>query len=196
MDSKKEYEKALSTALSQKDENAVVALCEPMIWGFIHKYGFLYYFPSDIDDLLQEGRIAILNAMRSFDVKRGTKFGTYAYFAIKNDLHRYIRRNKMFDSMRLDIELDENAEASAHHESAYNMVSYIHDEIDNYNVDAHRQILALKFLQGYTNKEIEKMLKVSRKTIYRAVNTFIDKMRRKYLGINDYNNSERNNNDE
>lgn len=196
MDSKKEYEKALSKALSGKDENAVVALCEPMIWAFIHKYKFIHYFPSDIDDLLQEGRISIVNAMRSFDAKRGTKFGTYAYFAIKNDLHRYIRRNKMFDSMRLDIELDENAEVNGHYESAYNVIHYIHDEIENYNTPTHREILALKFLKGYKNGEIEKVLGISRKTIYRAVELFIAKMRRKYLGINDYNNSERNNNDE
>lgn len=41
-----------------------------------------------LDDLLQEGRIAVILAARAFDPKRGIKFWSYAQRAVRN---RYLR---------------------------------------------------------------------------------------------------------
>jgi RNA polymerase sigma factor (sigma-70 family) len=50
-----------------------------------------YYTPGnamDIDDLVQEGNLGLMHAVRKFDWSRGTKFSTYAAYWI----HQYISR--------------------------------------------------------------------------------------------------------
>lgn len=57
--------------------------------GLVISIAKKYTFSSDImDDLISEGNLGLLEAIRKFDSKKRTRFGTYAYFWIK----RYIMR--------------------------------------------------------------------------------------------------------
>lgn len=48
---------------------------------------------TDVDDLEQEGLIALLAAAESFDPSRGTRFLTYASSAVKNAMKDWLREN-------------------------------------------------------------------------------------------------------
>jgi len=49
----------------------------------------------DIDemDLIGEAHIALIDAVNTFDISRGNKFITYAYWSIRNRIIRYLREN-------------------------------------------------------------------------------------------------------
>lgn len=44
----------------------------------------------ELEDLKQEGFIALYDAVRNYDHSKGTKFSTYASYWIKNKINRYI----------------------------------------------------------------------------------------------------------
>ncbi|MCX7705099.1 MAG: sigma-70 family RNA polymerase sigma factor, partial [bacterium] len=57
-----------------------------------------YAFSRDnIDDLISEGNLGLLEAIRKFDFRKHTRFGTYAYFWVK----RYIMRALSSESFKV-----------------------------------------------------------------------------------------------
>lgn len=186
MDNKhKVNDEALEKALSSKDEGKVVELCENIIWFFINKYGYNRIFKSSVDDLVQEGRIAILNCARTYDASRGSTFITYVFSSIRNALNAYVKRNKYFDTMNNNVELVDNFDESAHSESAYNEFSQVEDEINTIPIKhpKAKEILRLKFIDGYKTSEICEMLGVKRNVVSSCTNSFIARMKRKYFNL-------------
>lgn len=56
------------------------------------------YKSSEINDVLQEGAIALMNCIEKFDLSRGTRFSTYAVWAIRNRFTRfYYQRKRVTD---------------------------------------------------------------------------------------------------
>lgn len=53
---------------------------------------FRYYY--DMDDLIQVGRIGLLNALDHYDSSQNTKFSSYAFLYIKGEILKYVRENK------------------------------------------------------------------------------------------------------
>ena len=53
---------------------------------------FRYYY--DMDDLIQVGRIGLLNALDHYDPTQNTKFSSYAFLYIKGEILKYVRENK------------------------------------------------------------------------------------------------------
>ena len=52
---------------------------------------------NDIDDLIQEGLIALANAIDKFDISNGTNFSTYATVAIKSRITNYLRNTNIIN---------------------------------------------------------------------------------------------------
>lgn len=48
---------------------------------------------QDVMDLIQEGNIALINAVKSFDIDKGYQFTTYATYVIRNDMLRWVKTN-------------------------------------------------------------------------------------------------------
>ncbi len=48
--------------------------------------------PLDKDDLIQEGMIGLLAAIKSFDCKKGAKFSTYCFTCISNSIQTALRK--------------------------------------------------------------------------------------------------------
>ena len=53
---------------------------------------FRYYY--DMDDLIQVGRIGLLNALDHYDPSQNTKFSSDAFLYIKGEILKYVRENK------------------------------------------------------------------------------------------------------
>lgn len=49
---------------------------------------------ADLEDLIQEGNIALFQAVERFDVERGNKFSTLATLIIKRHIYKYLGENK------------------------------------------------------------------------------------------------------
>ena len=64
---------------------------ERMVYDVIRKY---CYNKNDIDDLYQEGMIALKKAANNYKKEANTSFSTYAYFYIKGEILRYLRENR------------------------------------------------------------------------------------------------------
>ena len=56
------------------------------------------------EDLIQEGMIGLLKAVKQFDESRGTEFSTYAFTVIRNEMRQYIRLMKHYPE---PVSLDE-----------------------------------------------------------------------------------------
>lgn len=65
---------------------------EPVIVGISKKfYSKAKYQGSDMNDLVQEGRIAVLRAINAYDYEKDSLFYTYVSVCIKNHLISYCR---------------------------------------------------------------------------------------------------------
>lgn len=69
--------------------------------AFIHTVAWKHRSYEDIEDLEQEGYLALYDAIDGFDPDTGYKFLTYAEFWIKQRIVRYIERNS--SSLRLSF---------------------------------------------------------------------------------------------
>lgn len=57
-----------------------------------HDIDINHYAGIEMEDLLQEGRFALLEAAKSFDLNSGTKFSTYAYTVAGNAMRDLCRK--------------------------------------------------------------------------------------------------------
>ena len=91
---------------------ALFAMYEPMIAAIV--YTCIKKFPGCLfstEDLLQEGRLALLTAIRTYRNDRGAKFSTYASLLVKRTVQRYVietvRENDRMQKRRRDDRVNE-----------------------------------------------------------------------------------------
>ena len=73
--------------------------------GFIRSIAWKYQHTGELEDLEQEGYLALYPAIDGYDPERGVKFLTYAESWIRQRLIRYIQNNS---SLRLPVHCLEN----------------------------------------------------------------------------------------
>lgn len=80
------------TTAAENAEAAILVGHKGLIWREIRKYANgLRERGLEEDDLVQEGRIALLAAIRNFDLARGVKFSTYAYWKLRRQFQELCR---------------------------------------------------------------------------------------------------------
>lgn len=69
--------------------------------------------PQELEDLIQEGYLGLFLAARSYSVKKGVMFSTYAGICIQNQITNAIRqsRGKKHQPLNTALQLNEDAEA-------------------------------------------------------------------------------------
>lgn len=95
LDRKKEIE--LLKKIKKGDREAQEKFMEmnkELVISIAKKYAFT---PGILDDLISEGNIGLLEAIKRFNLKKHTSFGTYAYFWIK----RYVMRAIAVESFKV-----------------------------------------------------------------------------------------------
>lgn len=61
--------------------------------GFIHAVAWKYRDSGEIEDLEQEGYLALYTAVDSYNPAAGVKFLTYAAYYIRQRMQRYLQQN-------------------------------------------------------------------------------------------------------
>lgn len=126
------------------------------------------------DDLLQEGRIGLLNAIRTYDSSKNVPFAPYAYACIKNAIGMYIRHwTKLSSNIDIlsmnytvlnDIRLEDVLADSKQEQMILDIESDDYSSIDNILTDREKYILK-KLLDGYSQTDIAAECGVSRQYI-------------------------------
>jgi len=91
---------------------AYLPLIESMAKKMISTYSLS---PSELDDLMQEGTIALYTSAGAYDDSRKVTFGLYAKICIKNRLISYIKSRHKSRDANYDVSLDDllNEESDA-----------------------------------------------------------------------------------
>lgn len=119
------------------------------------------------DDITQEGYVGLVKAMRTFDPSKGTKFITYAYICISNEIRKFLkvenRQPKTVDGLVLEFLVAPTYE-------------HIDDQEEYQLTDEEAKIVELK--KGkYQNKEIMKIMGINQLQLSKK----IDKLKKKLL---------------
>lgn len=174
-------------------EEYIVNSYENNINFFCKEYKSRPYY----EDLKQEVRIAIIEAVRKYDLNNGAKFDTYAYTAIKNAIirkHRcqyVVRVPEHIKLSDVNIAVYSNKIKSKKDEE-YDVYDYTPNKCLNYvefdiNFKLSKTFLTseefniLKLLiAGYSKNEVGKIKNVAHQTIYNKFKSITNKLKGKY----------------
>lgn len=146
--------------------NLIIKRYEPLIIsvakGFNH--------PNlNLDEAIQEGRLAVLNAIRLFNPNKNITFATYARRAIKNRIINYITKAQKNSALQL---IDNTPQAADGHPEehflAYEKLAIKLEEFKSNLSHLEAQILSLK-LEGYSYTEIASLLQKTNKSVDNAL---------------------------
>lgn len=113
---KDDYESKLWEHCSSGDEAAreeLILAYRPMVYWLAKKFRVPY---NTYPDLIQEGIIALINAVDAYDSGRNNRFSTYAYYKIRGRLINYLQRVEAKAPLPVDeiFLTDENKLSSIH----------------------------------------------------------------------------------
>ncbi|MDO5116530.1 MAG: sigma-70 family RNA polymerase sigma factor [Synergistaceae bacterium] len=74
---------------SEEAREKLILANRPMVYWLAKKLKVPY---NTYQDLIQEGMLALINAVDSFDIERNIRFSTYAYYKIHGRMVNYLQR--------------------------------------------------------------------------------------------------------
>ena len=142
---KREEEIELAKRIEKHDEEARQKLIESnlrLVASVAKKY---INRGISFQDLIEEGNTGLIKAVDKYDYRKGTKFGTYAVWWIKQTIYRSLYNDARI--IRIPI----------HH---YEKINQLKNEIDNLTQELNRKptVEEIEKVTGKTKKEIEEML--------------------------------------
>ncbi len=177
-------EQALLALYQGGDGDAAAVLLSRYI-PLIHRYAHQFQGVLDSDDLIQEGCIGFLDAIRSFDPDSGVKFSSYASVCIKNRMLKAVEKSssKKAGILNNSIPLEEAEERSdgLTPEKIFiekESLEAVLEDVNNVLSPLERKIL-FSHLGGCDYQMIADSLHISRK----AVDNALQRVRRKLKSI-------------
>lgn len=155
----------------------------PVVYKMQSRYLIRDY---DFDDWLQEGRIALYDALKSYQEGRGTTFGLYYKMVFENRVRSLLRRQqakkRLAQHQAVSIEKvghDSFSEQFQYHEQIEENM-YICELLSNDNLGLSTlETLSLHYyLQGREPEDIADCLDESEKAIRNAINRSKNKLKR------------------
>jgi RNA polymerase sporulation-specific sigma factor len=179
------------------DEDAKNILIERNLRLVVHvakKYSMQW---KDNDDLISIGAIGLIKAVTTFDCEKGHKFATYAARCIQNEILMHLRSSKKLQNeVSLDDPIGHDKEGNSislidiletDEPETYDQVELkintkeLYDGISDCLNDRERLIIALRYglteKGEKTQKEIAKMLNISRSYVSRIEKKAIEKLK-------------------
>ena len=151
-----------------------------------------YLVDGDLDDLTQEGTMAFLNAINTYDETKNNNFKSYVAMCVNRKLINKIKSSTRLKNMPLnsgytlnaqgEVELEDTVfalksdsmspeENTISDENIKNIFSEIDVKLSKYE----REILTL-YLQGYAYTDIASMLSKDKKSVDNALNRIKNKL--------------------
>ena len=191
-----EEEKEALEKMVNGDEEARNLLIERNLRLVVHVCKKYANTNIDQDDLLSIGTIGLIKGVNSFNVKKGSKLSTYVSRCIDNEVLMYLRSTKKLNAevyLNEPIGKDKDDNVITLEEVLESDNKSIEDEVDTkikikkmYNKikeilkDREKTIIELRFgLKGgkpKTQKEIAKMMGISRSYVSRIETKAIEKL--------------------
>ena len=143
-------------------------------------------YPSNMEDLYQEAKIALWAASKSYNPDKGIKFSTYVTNCINHKIINFMQRKIPQIQPEQEISLftqllDADYEFTFENVLESNMdiendifTKQILDEVKN------DEILKLRYLDGYTQKQVGEMLGISQMSVSRMIRKKIADIRGKW----------------
>lgn len=137
------------------------------------------------DDLVSEGKVALVIAAKSYSPDKGVKFCTYATKTIKGYILTYINRKQPIIKPLRDkskyiqapmVDIDDNILLEIVADDGYLDSQLFVDEFIN-SLNKREQIVVRGLLQDKTQAEIGKDLSISQVQVYRIINVIRSKFR-------------------
>ena len=148
----------------------IIESATPIIFFHLHRTKFWDIFPNYRDDFLQEGRMAIWEAIKKYNGK--ALFSTFAHTVVRNTLYNYVNKMKLFKQKNLTIPLTEQTMESIEYVDTEDL--FIRDAI---NDDPNADILEDYFVLGLTQSEVAKRNGLSQQRVSQIVRQFQEEMR-------------------
>ncbi len=143
---------------------------EPIIYHILHKTKFWNIFPNYREDFLQEGRMAIIKAVKSYNGK--AKLSTYAYTLIRNSIYDYANSMKLHYQFNT-LPLNENIIPS---EREINLDAYFVKE--SMMADEHYQWLKDYLIDELSQEEIAEKYGTNQQNVSRIIIDFRNKIKK------------------
>lgn len=186
---KKEEENHLIAQAQAGDERAITTIVEKykgLVVAFARRR---YLRGGDIEDLIQEGTLGLVKAIRQYSTEKGDDFAKFASISIINKINDAIRadnrdKNKPLNEFSNLEELDQSAQGTEIAEECNPLTIHLanekrknfYDKLNTIINPTQMQILEL-YLEGYTYKEIGQKLNLSEKKVDNRLHTIKNKIR-------------------
>lgn len=181
-----EEETELWLRCSVGDEDAreeLILAYRPMVYWLAKKLRVPY---NTYPDLIQEGMVAVINAVDTFDISRKNHFSTYAYYKIKGRMINFLQRVEAKAPVPADeaVLTEEDMRASAAVMSEADRTEWTIDLQQALGRLSEREadIVTALVLEGRKAKEIAAEINIDVSHVYRIRRKAVGKLR-KWLGI-------------
>ncbi len=167
------YEKMPDEELAKRAQSNDSAAVNELLHrhkSLVNKAVRRFFLPSgDTDDLVQEGMVALFNAIMNYDEKAGASFTTFAYICVRKRIIDLIRKSSSGKNRALNdsVPLDDVEIASGNPETVYieeERETLLMREIESVLSEEEQRIF-YAYLDGDSYREIAASLSVSTKKV-------------------------------
>lgn len=138
---------------------------------------------NETDDLMQEGLMALVSAITTYDLSSVTKFSTYAYVCINNRMKSFISRN-ISCAGRIDYQIEEYSEVSPENILLEKeKIEQFAQIITRHLSDSEWRIFRL-YLKGSTYDNMARHLNITTKAVDNAMQRVRRKLKRVWRADN------------
>lgn len=136
--------------------------------------------PADRDDLVSEGILGLMNAVRTYSSDKGASFSTYAGVCANNRMLNALKKQQRIQGRESFEEI--NADSGMSPEKIAidrEALREIFSEVDSNLTELEREVFTL-YLAGVSYDETAKLLEIDKKSVDNALARVRRKLRRKF----------------
>jgi RNA polymerase sporulation-specific sigma factor len=171
-----EREKELWASLAHSgDEDArdeLIISYRPLVFWLAGK---LRVHPSSFQDLIQEGMVALIEAVDRFEPERQLRFTTYAYYRIRGRMVNFLQRSELKAPIPVDDEY--LMPEDPFNADAFETVIALTEEIDRLTAREGEIIRAL-LMEGQNVREIARQKNMDISHVYRLRRNAVAKLKK------------------
>lgn len=144
----------------------------PLVVNMVNKYIHLNDTErtSIKDDLIQEGKLGLIKAYRTYDPNRDVRFSTYAWYCIRNQLYKFMKKHNKYKNL-----IDEYIQSEAKIENTSCEPKRESSVLVENLTNREETFVDLK-IKKYDNKEIKRIMSISESQLIHLINNIRRKL--------------------